>query len=69
MQRHLVLTAAALALAAGASTRTAAQQRPVSVIVGLGPAQAVTEQLRQVAQSRRFCPRLLFHLRRPRRQS
>jgi len=41
MQRHLVLTAAALALAAGASTRTAAQQRPVSVIVGLGPAQGI----------------------------
>lgn len=42
MQRHLVLTAAALALSAGASTRAVAQQRPVSVIVGLGPAQGVS---------------------------
>lgn len=39
MQRHLVLTAAALALAAAAPGHAAAQARPVTVIVGLGPSQ------------------------------
>ncbi|HEX9937651.1 MAG TPA: hypothetical protein VGB15_11035 [Longimicrobium sp.] len=40
MQRHLVLTAAALALAAAAPGHAEAQTRPVTVIVGLGPSHA-----------------------------
>ncbi|HET7230313.1 MAG TPA: hypothetical protein VFJ16_09940 [Longimicrobium sp.] len=39
MKRHLVLAAAALALAATSTTHAAAQRRPVSLIVGLGPVQ------------------------------
>jgi len=44
MQRHLVLTAAALALAAAAPTSAAAQLRmpPVKLIAALGPSQGAT---------------------------